>query len=183
MSEMNIIYNCAPTLAGLKTGNIFNCTIAKGEDINSTIDSFNKLFKPKGLQMTLLRVKGDVAMVYLYRIKQLANDLSQANVRNYLQQIGYPLNNSTECIDNLKHRINTLKDFPHEIGLFIGYPIEDVIGFSTLGANCSKYCGAWRVYGDVEKAKKQFALFKKCRSVYMNTYRKQNNFGKLIISK
>ncbi len=183
MSEFNIINNCAPTLAGLKTGNIFNCQIAQDEDINSTIDAFNKVFEPKGLKMVLLRIKDNVAMLYLYRVKQLANDLKQDNIRSYLKQMEYPLDNSNECIEKLKHRINTMSEFPHEIGLFLGYPIEDVIGFSTLGANGAKYCGLWRVYGDVEKAKRQFALFRKCRSVYLNAYTKQNNFRKLIISK
>ena len=177
MSEINIINNCAPTLAGLKTGNIFNCPIARGEDINLTIESFNKVFEPKGLKMILLRIKDNVAMLYLYRVKQLANDLHQDNIREYLKKMEYPSENANDCIECLKHRINTMDEFPHEIGLILGYPIEDVIGFSTLGANGSKYCGAWRVYGDVEKAKKQFALFRKCRSVYINAYSKQNNFG------
>ena len=183
MSEINIITNCAPTLAGLKTGNIFNVEIGKGENINATIKYFNSIFKPKGLKLILLRIKNNVAMLYLYREKQLANDLKQDGVQNYLKKMNYPVCSSIDCIECLKHRLNALNDFPHEIGLFIGYPLEDVVGFSTLGANASKYCGAWRVYGDVDVAKKRFALYKKCRSVYMNVYKKQNNFNKLIVNK
>ena len=88
-----------------------------------------------------------------------------------------------DCLDKLKERINASQEFPHEIGLFIGYPIEDVKGFIEKGANGSKYCGAWRVYGDVDAAKKKFAIYKKCRDVYCSIYKKNNNFGKLIISK
>ncbi len=183
MSEYNIIYNCSPTLAGLKTGNIFNCEIKSSEDIYKIVEDFNKRLEPKGLCLTILRVKNSVALLYLYRINKLFNDLHAQDIKEFLIRKDYPVSSVNECIEELKRRINSRNDFPHEIGLFIGYPIEDVEGFMKYGANGSKYCGAWRVYGNVEDAKKRFALYKKCREVYCSTYKLNNNFEKLIISK
>lgn len=55
------------------------------------------------------------------------------------------------CIRNLRIRINSSKTFPHEIGLFLGYPVEDVKGFiENKGENCVK-CGAWKVYCNPEE--------------------------------
>ena len=58
------------------------------------------------------------------------------------------------------------EEFPHEIGLFLGYPPEDVRGFIENGAENCKCVGCWKVYGNVEAAKKTFAKYKKCTDVY-----------------
>ncbi len=183
MSELNIINNCSPTLAGLKTGNIFNYAIQDGEDVYSSVAAFNMVLKPKGLRMEVLRVKDGVALIYLFRTSALSQDLSSHTTKEFLEENDYPMDSLSSCLEKLKQRINESNEFPHEIGLFIGYPMEDVKGFIEKGAKGSKYCGAWRVYGDVEAAKKKFAIYKKCRDIYRSIYEKNNNFGKLIISK
>ena len=43
-------------------------------------------------------------------------------------------------------------EFPHEVGLFLSYPPEDVKGFIDHRANDFKCAGLWKVYGDEEKA-------------------------------
>ena len=53
-------------------------------------------------------------------------------------------------------------DFPHEVGLFLGYPAEDVRGFIENRAAGCKCVGCWKVYGDVNAAKMRFASFEKC---------------------
>ena len=63
----------------------------------------------------------------------------------------------------LQKRIAEKPEFPHEIGIFLGYPLEDVDGFIThQGENC-KLCGCWKVYGNVEQASRTFANYEKCR--------------------
>ena len=44
-------------------------------------------------------------------------------------------------------------EFPHEVGLFLSYPPEDVKGFIDHRANDFKCAGLWKVYGDEEKAR------------------------------
>ena len=66
----------------------------------------------------------------------------------------------------IKERFSHGGDFPHEIGIFLGYPLGDVIGFiQNLGKNC-KCTGCWKVYCDECSAKKTFDKFKKCTEVY-----------------
>lgn len=75
-----------------------------------------------------------------------------------------------------------LKAFPHEIGVFLGYPIEDVIGFiNNKGCNF-KCCGYWKVYGDKEKAIKEFARYDKCRMIYTKLWNQGRSILKLTVA-
>ena len=84
-------------------------------------------------------------------------------------------------MQELVRRLNRGKDFPHEIGLFLGYPAEDVSGFIRHGARCAKCVGTWKVYGDEESARKKFALYQKCTRLYCEAYRKHNNLDRLLV--
>lgn len=63
-------------------------------------------------------------------------------------------------------------DFPHEIGVFLGYPLKDVVGFiQNKGKNC-KCCGCWKVYSDECEARKKFARYEKCKTIYMSMFQR-----------
>lgn len=56
---------------------------------------------------------------------------------------------------HLRRRLLWREGFPHEIGLFLGYPPEDVQGFlADPGGGRCKLCGHWKVYHDVEGARR-----------------------------
>ena len=77
--------------------------------------------------------------------------------------VGQPLD---VLLRNLKRRIAMSKDFPHEIGLFLGYPIEDVVGFIRYAGKGCKLSGLWKVYGDAEAASRLFdRLSRVCHAV------------------
>jgi len=81
-----------------------------------------------------------------------------------LLQDGYNIDGSLdEMIVRLKERFFHKTEFPHEIGLFLGYPIEDVKGFRKFGGSGCKMCGYWKVYDDVEQARRIFDSYDKCR--------------------
>ena len=42
------------------------------------------------------------------------------------------------------------KDFPHEIGIFLGYPLKDVVGFMGYGNYKFYKTKYWKIYGDPE---------------------------------
>ena len=61
----------------------------------------------------------------------------------------------------MRSRLAQREDFPHEIGLFLGYPLGDVIGFiKNAGQNC-KCVGCWKVYCNECEAIKAFAMIEK----------------------
>lgn len=75
------------------------------------------------------------------------------------------------------------REFPHEIGLFLGYPIEDVKGFIENKAECAKCVGCWKVYGDEEKAQKAFDKYKKCERVYRQQWSNGRPLVKLTVAR
>lgn len=72
--------------------------------------------------------------------------------------------------------------YPYEIGLFLGYPPEDVHGFIKNKADDCKCVGCWKVYGDAESTKKTFAKYKKCTDVYCDQYAKGRSIECLTVA-
>ena len=122
------------------------------------------------------------ALIYMYRPDRLQRDLQDETAGRILAQKGYPLDNASHCVAELAHRLNYGSEFPHEIGLFLGYPSEDVYGFIKEGSGNAKYVGAWRVYGDEQTAIRRFRQFEKCTRVYCEVFRKNGSFKKLIVN-
>ena len=191
MSEDLIVRHCAPTLAGLKTGNMFTATFADADELAQEMERLNQLLTEKGLRITALRIcchakcgKGCVrALLYIYRPGQLQSDLDEAEAREILAAFGYGEQDHETCISRLRDRICECEDFPHEVGLFLGYPPEDVRGFIELGGNKSKASGYWKVYGDVDRAQKQFDRFSKCTGVYLKCLERGLPFARLAVKK
>ena len=166
MSEADIVRNCAPTLAGLKTGSIFSCPMESREGLLGALRQMNEKLGPKGLRMLPLRFSGKRALIYLYRPGKLRRDLCHSTARALLEERGYDPANSTGCVGCLMKKLRQEPEFPHEIGLFLGYPPEDVLGFIRQGPSGCKCTGCWRVYGDEQAAKQTFARYKACTRVY-----------------
>lgn len=166
MSEELIVRHCAPTLAGIKTGNMFSCDFATKAQMCREIRQLNCTLSPKGICVLPLKYSKNRALVYVYRPKSLEKDLNDTNARELLQQRGYVCGSAQKCVLQVVKRLEASAEFPHEIGLFLGYPPEDVRGFIENKAACSKCIGCWKVYGDEQKAKKLFSKYQKCTSVY-----------------
>lgn len=118
----------------------------------------------------------------MYRPDFLKKDLSQNLTSKILSEMKYPLKSPEHCILELIKRINNNKKFPHEIGLFLGYPPVDVLGFIKNESKCEKCVGAWKVYSDVNTAQKKFLQYKKCVNCYRKCFQKYNSFDKLIVA-
>lgn len=109
-------------------------------------------------------------MIYVFRKMGLEKDLRDEQANRYLKKLGYNTDSTDEVLNFLKKRICTQDDFPHEIGFFLGYPPEDVVGFIENNGKNFKFCGCWKVYSDVNEAEKRFHMYRKCRDVYKKIY-------------
>ena len=167
MSEEQVVRNCAPTLAGLKTGNLFACPYENREDLLDFLRSLNRRLGKKGVRAVPLRIRQDRALIYLYRPARLEKDLSCASCEALLSEFGYNCRGGSRCLTRLARRLKQQEDFPHEIGLFLGYPLEDVTGFIAAGGAEYRCSGCWKVYGDVEQAQHLFRRYAACRKRYL----------------
>ncbi|MCD7867297.1 MAG: DUF3793 family protein [Clostridiales bacterium] len=162
--ESVIGYHCSPVLMGQKPSNLVSFSKEKIPVVPELTAFYTKLLAPEGLRMEIVCGCGKHYLVLVYRPDMLERFLSQEEVRELLAQDGYPENGTLEeMLAYLKERFRQREDFPHEIGLFLGYPLEDVHGFRKYkGSNC-KLSGYWKVYGDVAQAKRTFARYDRCR--------------------
>ena len=182
MSEETIVRNCSPTLAGMKTGNLFTHHFADQQEMGKSLRRWNKILVKKGLRVVPLRYQEGKALIYVYRPSKLSGDLKNEIACRLLQERGYSVEKPERCVIRLKQRLGESGEFPHEIGLFLGYPPEDVCGFIENKAECCKLAGCWKVYGDVANAQKLFAKYKKCTAVYCAQLAKGNSIERLAVA-
>lgn len=185
MLEKLIIEQCAPTLANLKTGEIVNFRFKDKNKAKEEVNLLNEKLAAKGVNIEILVEREKSLLLYVYRKERLKCDLSCPLVRNFLKNQGYLFDHVDKDIQLLRTRMNENKfnnKFPHEIGLFLSYPIQDVKGFiENKGKNC-RHCGYWKVYEEEEKAMLMFAKFDKCKTVYRRMCTQGASIKKLTVA-
>ena len=180
MSEELLVRHCSPTLAGMKTGNMFTCNFEDEHHMRESICQMNRMFSKKGVRVLPLRKRENRALLYVFRPKRLQKDLEHHVASRLLQERGYDCKTPHRCIACLIKRLSQCEDFPHEIGLFLGYPPEDVDGF--IENKCCKCVGCWKVYGNEDAARKLFAKYKKCTAVYCDQWAKGRSIERLTLA-
>ncbi|MBE5808817.1 MAG: DUF3793 family protein [Clostridiales bacterium] len=168
MLDRAIIDHASPTLARLKLGNLFTFRI--DEDFFGEYAALCSLLGPKGVSLTILRIMNGKALIYIYRRDELDQALSRNDIRGLLADFGYTRFDADGAIDMLRRRLGQADGFPHEIGVFLGYPIEDVRGFIENGGRNCLTCGYWKVYSDECAALTAFARYEKCKAVYQRLF-------------
>lgn len=179
MSDEVVIRHCAPTLASIKTGSLFTSRFRSEEEMRKSLRTLNQRIRGRGLMVIPLRWRDGVGLIYLYRPSRLEQDLQQEDAARLLAEIGYAGGSPAAQLRHLAGRLHEGEDFPHEIGLFLSYPPEDVDGF--IRGECeAKYCGAWKVYGDVQAAQRVFDSYRRCTSSYMKRWQQGWSIEQLI---
>lgn len=193
MSEETVLMHCSPVLAGIKTGNIFTYRVSDRRKLLAELKQMNRDLTDKGLRVIPLVFRESSAIIYIYRPDSLREDLAAPLSRKILARCGYPPAIACSTGDPSVHYISLLSrrlsecgccgEFPHEIGLFLGYPAEDVEGFIIhRGKNC-KCSGVWKVYGDPENAQKKFRQFQNCTRCYLESSRRGMSLRQLAVSR
>lgn len=182
MFEEILVRHCSPTLAGLKTGSMFVFKCGQESMLRNLLKDYNAKLSGRGVQVTVLRKNPSSVLIYVYRPDSLREDLQDDIAAQILSESGYPHQDPALCLVELRRRLREEDGFPHEIGLFLGYPPEDVRGFILHGGACSKCCGCWKVYGNVEESRRSFERFRKCRQIYYRQWTMGKSVEHLTVS-
>lgn len=180
--EKYLVEQCAPTLASLKTGTMFGVIEDDEAELIRQVSDWQTELAPKGLLLTILRYRNGRALIYLGRLSQLKRDLSSPGAMALLRSCGYEGGGCADVLDKLRERVVTMESFPHEIGLFLGYPLTDVLGFIRYGGKYSKLTGYWKVYGDAQDAERRFTSYRKCSEIYMRLWEMGRSVGQLAVT-
>jgi hypothetical protein len=182
MPEKEIILHCSPTLAGLKTGNLFLSDYKNSAVLQRDVAQWNARLGQKGLRFTVLRARNGRALIYAYRLSRLKETLSDTQVALFLAEHGYPAGHLEGCLTRLCVKLAECENFPHEIGVFLGYPLGDIKAFiANAGANC-KCAGAWKAYSDEQAAEKTFSKYKKCTQIYCKKHAEGIGIDRLAVA-
>lgn len=121
------------------------------------------LLSESGLKVRELADRGDSILLLLYSHDALASLLAQKSVRIILGKAGYREPADFEkVLAELKSRVAG-EGFPHEIGVFLGYPLKDVVGFmgwAPLSFTCQ---GPWKIFGNPSASLRLAEAHRVCR--------------------
>lgn len=165
MLETLLAQHCAPALAGIKPANIVACP--KSVISNGAIGKLNKELNSTGIYAEILCECKSRAIVMVYRKSVLEKHLNSGSEREFLKNFGYPESGTLSgYFAVLKKRLRC-DSFPHEIGVFLGYPLKDVESFIRHPNEGCLLVGEWKVYHDPENAERLFSRFDSCRKALL----------------
>lgn len=181
-----LVQQAAPTMAGLKSASLFSYQPEPGRDLAAELEQWNADYSAKGIRTVILgacRAQPERVLLYTYRPAMLARTLERPGTRELLVHYGYGAKWSAErCLQRLSCRVCPHREFPHEIGVFLDYPVEDVVGFiRNKGENCM-CVGTWKVYSQPDRAMRLFRLYDHCTQVYRKCYSRGRSMTQLIVA-
>jgi hypothetical protein len=158
--EMQLALQCAPLITGLKISNLLN--IRRDDFV-----PMQEMIKNSRISWYLLLESEEKLTVLLYHRDSLENYLWQPQVIKLLAQAGYQSFSLEVVLEvfcaRYRRYMETKSDFPHEMGLLLGYPVEDVDGFIRHKGAYALCTGYWKVYANKERKLKIFESFENAK--------------------
>lgn len=151
---------CAPLITGLKVANLLIIPSKNEKYVGAILD---------GTDISYIRLAKSECKTtfFLYREERLTAWLMRAENRVLLTEAGYSGIILSDILQTIQMRYEAYvqkgKAFPHEIGVLLGYPAEDVKGFVVNEGKNYLYSGYWKVYGDLSEAKQLFYKFDRAK--------------------
>lgn len=165
--KFQVVLQCAPFLKGLKV----SCLISMDADLYPYL---RDLFKGMSVTYHRLSCSEGKCLVLFYRPEELEAYVNEAPARELIAQYGYRGMNLQQMLERLTGRVKECSEkgmeFPHEIGVFLGYPIEDVKGFIEKEGRESLMTGYWKVYSDPNGARMIFKEYDRAKECAVNEF-------------
>ena len=174
----------APTLMGVKPANLVS--LPRFETFEQMVQNYNAHLNQQDIYFHPVCQCNCKQLLLVYRKSELVKTLCEPQKRAFLLSYGYPVYHKNnvepyfdEILTYLAQRVQSTKGFPHEIGIFLGYPLEDVQGFIRNKGKNYLYSGYWKVYGDVEKAIQLFQSYDRARKQMLAVLLKEQNVRRI----
>jgi hypothetical protein len=163
-----LAYETAEILAGAKPANLINLIDRPhhcGRNFYRLWQECGKeILTQSGLVGRVLVDRGDSLLLLVYEPQLLTALLAKPAVAAMLQRAGYAGSEGiAPVLEQLGERCRGGEGFPHEIGIFLGYPLKDVAAFLGWVALPFTVQGPWKIYGEPEKSLDLAACHRRCR--------------------
>ncbi len=160
--DKRVAFLCSPLILGLKCANMIYAS-------DSDAAVVRRIFDGSPVTVTVVYSSAGSSLIFLYRKDMLLNAICADVVAEMLRDLGYEPTDVDQSVSHLSGRISAARemgeDFPHEIGLFLGYPIEDVLGFVNNKGRDALLTGYWKVYENPAEKRKTFMEFDRAREI------------------
>lgn len=163
-----IMFSAGPTIKKHKASSLI--TFGKNNrNLNSIWERYKNEVKER-LDIDYFELKKNVesTIVLFFNKEKVGLNIREVKNIEFLKRFGYNENMSVEqCLTLLSKRFEHM--CPHEIGIFLGYPVEDVTAFIDCPNDECKMVGYWKVYHDIEKAKSIFNKYDEIKYTIMRS--------------
>lgn len=158
--EMLISYNVSLISARLKPSITLNLSKNNKKNDYELWNIYGKDYlESLGMRFIELRESEKFLVILIYNHELLETFIDSIENKKFLISIGYPRGFSMEeALEVLQGRYK-MYNCPHELGIFLGFPLDDVKDFMTCSNKECLACGYWKVYNQCNKAKTIFNLF------------------------
>lgn len=165
--QFELVVQCAPFLKGMRRASVLN--IEKG-----WVRELYGMLESTDISCRILVERKNRCLALFYRKEELRKVLSEQEVRQFLLEYGYEDQELEQNITRLSARMNRYSKeeiaFPHEIGVFLDYPLEDVKAFIKNNGKRSLLTGYWKVYHNPERARLMFHAYDKAKDSAVNEF-------------
>lgn len=166
---------CAPVIFGIKPSNLLIIERETAYVLKSLIDA-------TGLKIRCLSPYTRRQVWFLFNEGALEAQLQDAESRAFIGSLGYaPELSLDEMLMQLCRRFQAYKcgkiGFPHELGVFLGYPLCDVRGFIENQGKNYLYSGYWKVYDNEKETKMLFRRYENVRNYAVSLVRQGKDFS------
>ncbi len=161
-----LIFHCAAALAGIKPASLVSCNRSDYPDFALELRELNPRLNPKDIFFAPVCGCKKRVFLLVFRARPFSLLLGKPEVAGYLRQEGYPVSLGINAvISHLRKRLAGSREFPHEVGVLLGYPVSDVTAFVRNKGAHSKLSGYWKVYSNEKAAAVLFGRYDRCREV------------------
>lgn len=165
--ETQIIFQCAPLLCGLKASNLL---IVSKENVTDVMNLFHHTY----LQIVQLAASDQKATFLIFNQIRLQNHLNLPEVSHLLRKMGYNDLSLSSLIDSVgflyQEYVAGTGEFPHELGLLLEYPPEDVKAYMIHQGKNALVSGYWKVYHNPEEKKVLFQKFESAKETLLTVF-------------
>ena len=167
---------CAPLICGVKISNLLIIE-------NKELENINQIFKNSFININRLYSDENKSILLLYNYKELEGYLHEESIPQFMKAQGYHSLEVEDVLEKIARRFQGFKankdnkvnkdwevvkeEFPHELGIILGYPVWDVMGFIENGGKNSLYTGYWKVYKNLDQANETFSKYEMAKALVM----------------
>lgn len=153
---LRVASQCAPVLKDLKVSNLISVKPGEWRQLRKHLHPCRIFCVP----LYQNEVRG---VLLLYRDMRMKNLLSDPRICRFLLKYGYTSFDIAAVLRRLRHRYSQYAsgngEFPHELGVLLDYPVEDVESYILNRGENSLLTRYWKVYHNLPKAEQIFQAY------------------------